>query len=145
MSGDTIEAAWLQDETLQAILSVLNRDGEEARVVGGAVRNHLLGEAIGDVDIATTCVPEETVRRATEAGFRIVPTGIEHGTVIIVAKHHGFEATTLRQDVETDGRRAKVRFGRDWEADAKRRDFTVNALYCEADGRIVDPVGGLDD
>lgn len=145
MTATRIEADWLHDESLQTILSVLGRDGEEARIVGGAVRNHLLGEPIGDVDIATTCLPEETVRRAEAAGLKTVPTGIEHGTVIIVAAHHGFEATTLREDVETDGRRAKVRFGRDWEADARRRDFTVNALYCEADGTIVDLIGGLDD
>ena len=145
MSAKKIEADWLRDERLQAILSALASDGEEARVVGGAVRNHLFGEPIGDVDIATTCLPEETVRRAEAAGMKTVPSGIEHGTVIIGAGHHGFETTTLREDVETDGRRAKVRFGRDWEADARRRDFTVNALYCEADGTIVDHVGGLDD
>jgi poly(A) polymerase len=109
------------------------------------VRNHLLDEPIGDVDIATTCLPDETVRRAEAAGLKTVPSGIEHGTVIIVAGHHGYETTTLREDVETDGRRAKVRFGRDWETDARRRDFTVNALYCEADGTIVDHVGGLED
>jgi len=145
VSEARIEADWLRDPVLQKILAILGGDGEEARVVGGAVRNHLLDQLIGDVDIATTCVPEETVRRAEAAGMRIVPTGIEHGTVIIVADHRGFEATTLREDVETDGRRAKVRFGRDWDGDARRRDFTVNALYCEADGRIVDPVGGLAD
>ncbi|WP_421857538.1 CCA tRNA nucleotidyltransferase [Oricola sp.] len=140
-----IDAAWLHDEALQAILGFLNRDGERARIVGGAVRNHLFGEEIGDVDIATTCLPEETVRRAEAAGFRTVPTGIEHGTVMVVADHHGFEVTTLREDIETDGRRAVVAFGRDWEHDAHRRDFTVNALYCEADGTIVDLVGGLPD
>ena len=145
MSGKTIDADWLHGDALQKIMAILAEGGEEARVVGGAVRNHLLGQQIGDIDIATTCLPEETVRRAEAAGFRTVPSGIEHGTVIIVAEHHGYETTTLRQDVETDGRRAKVQFGRGWEADAMRRDFTVNALYCEADGRIVDLVGGLDD
>ena len=145
MSGDRIDAGWLKNEALQKILAVLAEGGEEARVVGGAVRNHLFGEGIGDIDIATTCEPHETVRRAEAAGYKTVPSGIEHGTVIIVAEHHGYETTTLRQDIETDGRRAKVRFGRDWEADAKRRDFTVNALYCKADGEIVDLVGGLAD
>lgn len=145
MSGGRIEADWLGDPSLQAILAALSCDGEEARVVGGAVRNHLLGEPIGDVDIATTCAPAETVRRAEALGLKVVPSGIEHGTVIIVADHRGYETTTLREDIETDGRRAKVRFGRDWEADARRRDFTVNALYCEADGRIVDLVGGMQD
>ena len=118
------------------------RDG---RVVGGAVRNHLFGEEIRDIDIATTCLPEQTLERAQAAGLRTVPTGIEHGTVLVVADHHGFEVTTLREDVETDGRRARVSFGRSWEHDARRRDFTVNALYCEADGTIVDFVGALPD
>ena len=145
MTAQRIDAAWLHDEALQKILGFLNRDGEQARVVGGAVRNHLFGEEIGDVDIATTCLPEETLRRAEAAGFKTVPTGIEHGTVMVIADHHGFEVTTLREDIETDGRRAVVEFGRSWEHDAHRRDFTVNALYCDPDGSIVDLVGALPD
>ena len=145
MTVARIDAPWLHDEALQTILAFLNRDGEKARIVGGAVRNHLFGEEIGDVDIATTCLPEETLRRAEAAGFKTVPTGIEHGTVMVIADHHGFEVTTLREDVETDGRRAVVEFGRSWEHDAHRRDFTVNALYCEADGSIVDLVDALPD
>jgi poly(A) polymerase len=145
LNSSRIDAGWLRDPVLQSIVSMLDRDGEEARIVGGAVRNHLLGHEIVDVDIATTCVPEETIRRAKAAGFRIVPTGIEHGTVIVIADHHGFEVTTLRSDLETDGRRATVAFGRDWKTDATRRDFTVNALYCTADGEIVDLVDGLPD
>ena len=130
---------------LQRLLAALNADGEEARVAGGAVRNALLGEAVADVDVATTTTPEETVRRARAAGFRTVPTGIEHGTVTAIADGRAFEVTTLRADVETDGRRATVAFGRDWKADAERRDFTINALYAEADGTVVDLVGGLAD
>ena len=97
-------------------------------MVGGAVRNALLGEPIGDIDVATTAVPEEVIRRATAAGFKPVPTGIEHGTVTVVIDGRPFEVTTLREDVETFGRHANVRFGRDWKADAERRDFTMNAL-----------------
>ncbi|PWL17099.1 CCA tRNA nucleotidyltransferase [Falsochrobactrum shanghaiense] len=139
------KADWLRADRLQALFSALNREGGEARVVGGAVRNTLLGTTVSDVDLATTHLPQETVRLAKEAGFKPVPTGIEHGTVTVVVKGQPFEVTTLRKDVETDGRRAKVAFGTDWQTDAERRDFTINALYAKADGTVVDYVGGLDD
>lgn len=146
MSAASIAGAeWLEDAALQKLLGVLNADGEEARIAGGAVRNALLGEAVADVDIATTTEPQETIRRAEAAGFRTAPTGIEHGTVTVIAEGKPYEVTTLRADVETDGRRAKVVFGRDWKADAERRDFTMNALYAQADGTVVDLVGGLAD
>ncbi|MBX3530437.1 MAG: CCA tRNA nucleotidyltransferase [Rhizobiaceae bacterium] len=145
MSASVAGAAWLAEPALQTLLSVLSQGGETARVAGGAVRNTLLGEPVGDVDIATTNLPDETVRRAEAAGFRAVPTGIEHGTVTVVADGRGYEVTTLRADIETDGRRARVVFGRDWKADAERRDFTVNALYADADGTVHDLVGGLVD
>lgn len=138
-------ALWLQDEPLQKLLEVLSQEGEEARIVGGAVRNTLLGEPINDVDIATTTVPEETIRRAESVGFKTVPTGIRFGTVTVVADGRPYEVTTLRSDVETDGRRAKVVFGRDWSVDAHRRDFTINALYVDRHGRIYDDVGGMAD
>jgi poly(A) polymerase len=125
-----------------AVLAVLDRDGEEARIVGGAVRNGLLGVPPGDIDIATTALPDEVIRRTTAAGFRPVATGIEHGTVTVVADGVPFEVTTLRQDIETYGRRAKVVFGRDWRLDAQRRDFTINALFLSRDGAIHDYVGG---
>ena len=124
---------------------MLDRDGEEARVVGGAVRNALLGLGADEIDVATTAVPEEVVRRVQAAGFKAVPTGIEHGTVTVVADKIPFEVTTLRQDVETYGRHAKVAFGRDWKADAERRDFTINAFSARADGTVYDYVGGLAD
>lgn len=139
------KADWLKAKPLQALFKALNRDGGEARVVGGAVRNTLLGSKVSDVDLATTHLPQETVRLAKEAGFKPVPTGIEHGTITVVVQGHPFEVTTLRQDVETDGRHAKVAFGTDWKADAERRDFTINALYMTADGTIIDDVGGLAD
>jgi poly(A) polymerase len=138
-------ATWLREGQLARLLAALDRDGEEARVVGGAVRNALIGEPIGDIDVATTALPEEVTRRAQAAGFKPVPTGIAHGTITVVVAGRPFEVTTLRQDIETFGRHAKVRFGRDWKADAERRDFTMNALSLSADGRVHDYVGGLDD
>lgn len=139
------DASWLHDTGLQKLLAALSADGEQAWVAGGAVRNALLGQPVTDIDIATTTVPDETVRRAQAAGFKTVPTGYEHGTITVVVKGRGHEVTTLRADVETDGRRAKVRFGKDWAQDAARRDFTINALYAEADGTVIDLVGGLAD
>lgn len=146
MTMPRIEADWLKDAALQALLQALAGDGdEEARVVGGAIRNTLLSQAVADIDIATTALPATTVERAKAAGFKTVPTGIEHGTVTVVANGRPFEVTTLRQDIETNGRHAKVKFGRDWKADAERRDFTINALYCDAGGTILDLVGGIAD
>jgi poly(A) polymerase len=140
-----LETTWLKSGPTADVLGLLNGNGEEARVVGGAVRNALLGVAIGDIDIATTAVPEEVIRRAKAAGIKSVPTGIEHGTVTLVLDARPFEVTTLREDTETFGRKAKVAFGRDWAGDAHRRDFTINALSVGADGVVHDYVGGLDD
>jgi poly(A) polymerase len=127
------------------LLAVLDKAGEEARIVGGAVRNALLRLAVNEIDIATTAVPEEVLRRVEAAGWKSVPTGIEHGTVTVLISGKPFEVTTLRRDVETYGRKAKVVFGRDWAADAERRDFTINALSLSADGKLHDPVGGVAD
>lgn len=146
MAEATIAGAqWLEEPAVQKLLSVLSEGGEQARIAGGAVRNALMGEPVTDIDIATTTVPDETARRAEAAGFKAVPTGYEHGTITVVADGHAIEVTTLRADVKTHGRHATVAFGRDWHADAERRDFTINALYAEADGTVVDPVGGLAD
>jgi poly(A) polymerase len=136
---------WLREPPLADLLAVLNRDGEEARVVGGAVRNALFGLAHGDIDVATTALPQEVMRRAAAAGFKCVPTGVDHGTVTIVIASQPFEVTTLREDVETFGRHATVKFGRDWKRDAERRDFTMNALTVSADGTVHDHVGGRAD
>jgi poly(A) polymerase len=138
-------APWLKTGPAARVLRLLNADGEEARVVGGAVRNALLDLPIGDIDIATTALPEEVARRAKAAGIKSVPTGIEHGTVTLVVDAKPFEVTTLREDTETFGRKAKVAFGRDWVRDAERRDFTVNGLSVDAEGNVHDYVGGLDD
>jgi poly(A) polymerase len=140
-----VDAAWLEQAPLRDLLAALDRDGEEARIVGGAVRNALLGEPLGDIDVATTALPEEVIRRVEAAGFKAVPTGIEHGTVTVVAAGRPFEVTTLREDVETFGRHAKVAFGRDWKRDAERRDFTMNALSVARDGTVHDYAGGLAD
>ena len=136
---------WFTKGPAAEILALLNADGEEARPIGGAVRNHLIGQPEGDIDIATTALPGDVVRRMSAAGFKVVPTGIDHGTVTVVADGRGYEVTTLREDIETDGRRAVVRFGRDWRADAARRDFTVNAMSLAPDGTLVDFFGGRDD
>jgi poly(A) polymerase len=139
------DMTWLSAQPLARLLATLNHDGEEARVVGGAVRNALFGQPPGDIDIATTAVPGEVIRRVEAQGFKPVPTGLDHGTVTVVADEVPFEVTTLREDVATDGRKAVVRFGRDWRADAERRDFTMNALSVSPDGLIHDYVGGLPD
>lgn len=130
---------------LARVLAALDAPGEETRLVGGAVRDALLGRPVADIDLATTLLPEAVVARAGAAGLKPVPTGIAHGTVTVVAEGEPFEVTTLREDIETDGRHAVVRFGRDFSRDAARRDFTVNALSVTPDGRVHDTVGGLAD
>jgi len=145
VSAGRLDVPWLNDPGLQRLLALLGAHGEEARIVGGAIRNTLLGQPVTDIDIATTSEPAETMRRLEAAGVKAVDTGMEHGTVTAVIDGHGYEITTLREDVETDGRRAVVRFGRSWQHDAERRDFTINALYAEADGTLVDLVGSRAD
>ncbi|MFB9268693.1 CCA tRNA nucleotidyltransferase [Bradyrhizobium erythrophlei] len=139
------DAPWLGSGPAARVLGLLDTGGEEARVIGGAVRNALMRIPLGDIDIATTAVPEEVVRRAKDAGIKSVPTGIEHGTVTLVVDGHPFEVTTLREDTETYGRKAKVKFGRNWVRDAERRDFTINGLSVDAAGVVHDHVGGLAD
>ncbi|MFM1813684.1 MAG: hypothetical protein RLZ98_379 [Pseudomonadota bacterium] len=138
-------AGWLRQPETQAVFAALDRDGHIARAVGGAVRNTLMGLATSDIDLATTAPPDLVVEFARAAGLTSVPTGLKHGTVTIIADHHPFEVTTLREDVNTYGRHADVAFTDDWAADARRRDFTINALYCGADGTIYDPLGGYPD
>src|SRR4051794_11393104 len=114
------DAEWLRRPAVQQIFAALEEDGGEARIVGGAVRNALFGKPVGDLDFATTALPDAVMRRAEAIGLKAVPTGIDHGTVTIVADGMGYQVTTLREDVTTDGRHAVVRFGRDWVADARR-------------------------
>jgi poly(A) polymerase len=139
------DAGWLVRGEAAPLLKILEGSGEEARIVGGAVRNALLRLPVEEIDIATTAPPGEVVRRVEATGWKTVPTGIEHGTVTVLTAGKTFEVTTLRRDVETYGRKAKVVFGRDWRADATRRDFTINALSLSADGQLHDYVGGLAD
>jgi tRNA nucleotidyltransferase/poly(A) polymerase len=138
-------ARLVEQPELRRVLDALAVPGEETRLVGGALRNALLGRAVNEVDLATTLLPEDAMRRARAAGLKAVPTGIEHGTVTVVVHGTPFEVTTLREDVETDGRHAVVRFGRSFEQDAHRRDFTVNALSLGEDGRLHDYTGGVAD
>lgn len=138
-------AAWL--ESAAPFFDVLDGGSGSTRVVGGIVRDTLLGlhRSATDIDMATVLEPEEVMARASAAELGVHPTGVEHGTVTLAARGVSVEVTTLRQDVETFGRRARVVFGTDWEADARRRDFTMNALYAGPDGELFDPIGGLDD
>lgn len=142
-------ADWLADLRLQRLLAALTADGGEARIAGGAVRNALLQEPVSDIDVATTEVPTRVMDLARRAGLEVHPTGLDHGTVTVVAKEgtkaRAFEVTTLRVDIETFGRHAQVAFTDDWAADAGRRDFTMNALYCDGAGNLFDPVGGYRD
>jgi len=138
-------ASLLERPSLRRLLKVFNDDVEETRIVGGAVRNALLGRPVTEVDCTTTMLPEAIVERAKAAGFKAVPTGIEHGTITVIVAGEPYEITTLREDVETDGRHAVVHFGRDFVLDAMRRDFTINALSLGLDGRLYDYTDGVAD
>ena len=128
---DIAQAAWLAAPATQAVFAAIQTDGARARAVGGAVRNTLMARAVNDVDIATNALPEEVSRLCAAAGLTVYETGLQHGTVTVVAQNIPHEVTTLRKDVATDGRHATVAFTSDWHADAARRDFTINALYCD--------------
>lgn len=135
----------LAANSLRRLLDLLSRDGDTAYIVGGAVRNALFGRPIHEIDIATSATPSHVMARAESAGFKTIPTGIDHGTVTVMVDHTPYEVTTFRSDIATDGRRATVLFGRDILPDAERRDFTINSLYADQDGVIIDLVGGLAD
>ncbi len=139
------DAEWLKRPQVARVFAALNKDGVSTRAVGGAVRNTLLGLPVTEIDLATTALPERVIALAKEAGLKAVPTGIEHGTVTVIADSTPFEVTTLRRDVETYGRHATVAFTQDWQEDARRRDFTLNALYAASDGTLFDPLGGYGD
>ena len=140
-----VSGEWLDDPAAQAVFLMLMRAGFEAYAVGGCVRNALLGVPVADVDFATNARPDLVVALAEQADLHAVPTGIEHGTITVVSGGTGFEVTTYRRDVATDGRRAVVTFADTLNDDAHRRDFTMNALYAGADGAVIDPLGGLAD
>ena len=140
VSGD-----WLTNAPTQAVCKMLTDAGYQALFVGGCVRNALLGAPVNDIDLSTDAAPDAVVQLAKQAGLKAVPTGIEHGTVTVIASHTPHEITTFRRDVATDGRRAVVAFSTDVADDARRRDFTMNALYARPDGSVIDPLGGLPD
>ena len=139
------EHSWLFAPDLQRLFAVFAAEGAEMRVVGGAVRNALMGRPISDIDAAVNRVPEKAEAVLLAAGIKTVRTGFAHGTITAVLHGQGYEITTLRRDVSTDGRRATVAFSDDWAEDAARRDFTFNALYATADGRVFDYYGGIGD
>ena len=140
-----VSGTWLENADTQRICAMLTESGFQALFVGGCVRNALYNTDVNDIDIATNAHPEKVLELAKAAGLRAVPTGIEHGTITVLANHEPHEITTFRKDVETDGRRAVVAFSDQVEDDARRRDFTMNAIYARPSGEIVDPLGGLDD
>ncbi|EEW24925.1 CCA tRNA nucleotidyltransferase [Rhodobacter ferrooxidans] len=140
-----ISGPWMQAAPTQAVCAALTGAGFRALFVGGCVRNALLGLAVADIDIATDAVPETVTNLAENAGFKVVPTGIDHGTVTVIAAGIAHEITTFRRDIETHGRHATVAFSTDIADDATRRDLTMNALYATPDGEVVDPMGGLAD
>ena len=135
----------LDDPALRRIFALLDQGDNSVRLVGGVVRNVLMGRSVTDIDMATTHLPETVMEKARQAGIKVIPTGLAHGTVTLVTGGRSFEITTLREDIETHGRHATVRFGRDFSHDALRRDFTINALYADARGHIYDYAHGLDD
>jgi poly(A) polymerase len=140
-------AGWMAAAATRSVIQALEAAGgpDSARFVGGCVRNALIGRPIDDIDIATPLPPQAAMAALQAAGLKVVPTGIDHGTVTVIAQGQPFEVTTLRRDVETDGRRAVVAFTSKWEEDAQRRDFRLNALYMDGQGRLYDPVGGIAD
>ncbi|MFP4275196.1 MAG: CCA tRNA nucleotidyltransferase [Paracoccaceae bacterium] len=141
-----VAGGWIEDADTQAVCTMLTAAGHSALFVGGCVRNALLGAPVEDIDIATDALPSRVMELARAAGLKPVPTGIDHGTVTVVAGHKGHEITTFRRDVETFGRHAVVAYSDDIREDAARRDFTMNALYAQPDGSVVDPLGeGLTD
>jgi len=140
-----IDAGWLKSKDTQSVLRMLIAGGHHAYAVGGCVRNTLLGAPVRDVDIATDARPDRVTDLARSARMPVVPTGVEHGTVTVLRSGTPFEITTFRRDIATDGRRAVVAFSNRIEEDARRRDFTMNALYADSEGRVIDPLGGIVD
>jgi poly(A) polymerase len=140
VSGD-----WLSHPGTQTLMKVIDRAGHRVLFVGGCVRNALMGVPVADIDLATDAIPETVMKTCEAAGLRVVPTGVDHGTVTVIAGGRPHEVTTFRRDVQTDGRRAVVAFSTDLAMDAARRDFTMNALYATREGTVLDPLGGQGD
>lgn len=141
IAENNIKADWLTGTAIKMVFSLFEYDGDLVRVVGGAPRDHMLGRKVRDIDLASPLLPEEIIKRAENANITVIPTGVAFGTVTLIVNEIPFEITTLRRDVQTDGRHAIVKFGTDWRKDAERRDFTINALYISPDGKLHDPLG----
>jgi poly(A) polymerase len=140
-----LSGAWIDATATQSVCAMLTSNGYQALFVGGCVRNALLNVPVSDIDIATDAEPEAILKCAEQANLKAIPTGIDHGTITVVSDGIAHEITTFRSDTETDGRHAKVRFSKDVIEDAARRDFTMNAIYAQADGTVIDPLGGMPD
>ncbi|MEA1937609.1 MAG: CCA tRNA nucleotidyltransferase, partial [Pseudomonadota bacterium] len=136
---------WMRSPATRAVIAALTQNGKSARFVGGCVRDTLIGRRILDIDIATEIAPEAVLHRLEMADIHVIATGLKHGTVTAVIDRELFEITTLRRDIESFGRHALVEFTDDWKADAARRDFTINAMFCDPDGVLYDPFGGIED
>ena len=145
MPPSIADADWLNWAETKSVFDAITSAGFAVRAVGGSVRNALLGEVVDEVDLATDAPPDGVIEASVRAGLNTIPTGLQHGTVTVLAGARAFEVTTLRRDVETHGRQATVAFTKDWVADAERRDFTMNALYADAEGAVFDPLGGYAD
>ena len=140
-----IDQPWLKDAATQAVCDAITAEGAQLYFVGGCVRNALMGVPVSDLDLSTNAHPKTVMDLAKRAGLKVIPTGIDHGTVTVICDGIPFEITTFRKDVATDGRRATVAFSNDIADDAARRDFTMNAIYARPDGSLVDPLGGMAD
>ena len=140
-----IDSEWIKNESLQNILQILKKADHKAYLVGGCVRNSILNFPVNDIDISTDAKPEETLDLFNIGSFSATPTGFSHGTVTVVSEGIPYQITTMRSDQNTDGRHADVRFSNNITKDAERRDFTINALYADPTGKIIDPIGGLKD
>lgn len=143
--GELPPQSWMEEEGTRAVIAALSAEGARPRFIGGCVRDSLAHRPVTDIDIATPDMPEKAMELLKRSGLRVIPTGLDHGTVTALAGGRSFEITTLRRDVETDGRRAKVAFTDNWVIDASRRDFTINTLSCGIDRMIYDPFGGIAD
>ena len=141
--ANKIQYNFLKDKTCKKILSLLNKKDDTTRFVGGCIRDSLIGVETNDIDIATKLEPNDVMNILTSASIKVIPTGIDHGTVSVFSKNFNFEITTLRSDIETDGRHAEVTFSNSWEKDASRRDFTINSIYLKQNGDIYDPYNGI--
>jgi poly(A) polymerase len=144
-AGTILLPGWLQSQTTQDLLSCIPDAHETVRFVGGCIRDTLLGLPVKDIDLATTYPPQDLLKFIEAKGFKVIPIGIEHGSILAIINSQTFEITTLRKDVETFGRHAKIAFTDDWLEDARRRDFTINALYLSPQGELYDPWGGQED